>query len=61
LRGSNWQIVAVRDKHRSDLSQVFEVDDIFTGKNAISGLNSNPWAGLGKTGQYSLESSFFGI
>jgi len=28
------------------------VDDIFTVKNAISGLKSSPWAGLGKTGQY---------
>ena len=31
----------------SDLSQVFEVDDIFTRKDTISGLKSSLWAGLG--------------
>jgi hypothetical protein len=29
----------------SDISQVFETDDIFTRKNAISGFKSSPWAG----------------
>ena len=32
----------------SDLSPVFEMDDIFTRKDAISGLKSSPWAGFGK-------------
>jgi len=31
----------------SDISKVFEVDDIFTRKDAISGLKSSLWAGLG--------------
>ncbi len=41
----------------SDLSQGFEVDNIFTGKNAISGLKSSPWAGLGKLVYTPLDSS----
>ena len=45
----------------SDLSQVFEVDDIFTGKNAISGLKSSPWADLCKLVNTPLDSSNFGI
>jgi len=32
----------------SDLSRVFEVDDIFTRMEDITGLKSSPWAGLGK-------------
>ena len=31
----------------SDLSPVFEVEDIFTRKDTISGLKSTLWAGLG--------------
>jgi hypothetical protein len=38
--------LAIRAK--SDLSQVFEPADIFTRKDAISGLKSSPWAGSGK-------------
>ena len=43
--------------HKSDLSQVFEVDDIFTRKDAISGLKSSPWAGLDKRVNTPLDSS----
>ena len=43
----------------SDLSQVFEVDDIYTRKDAISGLKSSPWAGLGKLVNTPLDSSIF--
>jgi hypothetical protein len=39
---------------QSDLSQNFEVDDISTGKDAISGLKSSPWAGLDKLVNTSL-------
>ena len=31
----------------SDILQVFEVDDIFTRKDAISGLKNSLWVGLG--------------
>ena len=41
----------------SDLSQIFEVDDIFTRKDAISGLKSGPWEGLGKLVYTPLDSS----
>jgi len=46
-------------RHRgfSDISQVFEVDDIFTRKDAISGLKSDPWEGLGKLVYTPLDSS----
>jgi hypothetical protein len=37
------------------------MDDIFTGKNAISGLKSGPWEGLGKQDNTPLDSSNFGI
>jgi len=30
------------------MSKNFERDDILTGKDAISGLKSSPWEGLGK-------------
>jgi len=30
------------NQDKSDISQVFEMDDIFTRKDAISGLKSNP-------------------
>jgi hypothetical protein len=39
---------------QSDLSQNFEVDDISTGKDAISGLKSSPWASLDKLVNTSL-------
>jgi len=45
----------------SDILQVFEVDDIFTRKDAISGLKSSLWAGLGKLVNTPLDSSIFGI
>jgi hypothetical protein len=45
----------------SDISQVLEVVDIFTGKDAISGLKSSLWAGLGKLINIPLDSSIFGI
>jgi len=45
----------------SDISQVFEMDDIFTRKDAISGLKNSPWAGLGKQVNTPLDSSIFGI
>jgi hypothetical protein len=41
----------------SDISKVFEVDDIFTRKDAISGLKSSLWAGLGKLVNIPLNSS----
>jgi hypothetical protein len=41
----------------SDISQVFEVDDIFTIKDAISGLKSCLWAGLSKLVNIPLDSS----
>ena len=41
----------------SDISKVFEVDDIYTRKDAISGLKSSPWAGLGKLVNTPLNSS----
>jgi len=44
----------------SDISQVFEVDDIFTRKDAISGLRSTLWAGLGKLVNTPMDSSIFG-
>jgi len=37
-------IYAIKAK-MSDLSQVFETDDIFTRKDAISGFKISPWAG----------------
>ena len=46
---------------QSDLSQVFEVDDIFTRKDAISGLKSSLWADLSKLVNTPLDSSNFGI
>ena len=45
----------------SDILQVFEVDDIFTRKNAISGLKNSLWVGLGKLVNTPLDSSIFGI
>jgi len=45
----------------SDISQVFRVDDIFTRKDAISGLKSSSWEGLGKLANILLDSSIFGI
>jgi len=45
----------------SDISQVFEEDDIFTRKDAISGLKNNSWAGLGELVNTPLDSSIFGI
>ena len=51
---------AIRAK-MSDISQVFEVDDIFTRKDVISGFKSSPWAGLGKLLNTPLDSSIFGI
>ena len=45
----------------SDISQVFGVDDIFTGKDAISGFKSSLWAGLGKLVNTPLDNSIFGI
>jgi hypothetical protein len=45
----------------SDISKVFEMDDIFTRKDAISGLKNSPWAGLGKQVNTPLDSSIFGI
>ena len=41
----------------SDISQVFEEGDIFTRKDAISGLKSGPWEGLGKLVYTPLDSS----
>ena len=46
---------------QSDISQVFEEDDIFTRKDAISGLKSSPWADLCKLVNTPLDSSNFGI
>jgi len=37
------ELYAIRAK--SDISQGFEVDDIFTRKDTISGLKSSLWAG----------------
>jgi len=54
-------LYAIKAKLGSVISQVFEVDDIFIRKNAISGLKSSLWAGLGKLVNTPLESSFFGI
>ena len=45
----------------SDILQVFEVDDIFTRKDAISGLKNSLWVGLGKLVNTPLDSSIFGI
>ena len=45
----------------SDLSKDFERDDIFTRKDAISGLKSSPWAGLGKLVNTPLDSSIGSI
>jgi len=45
----------------SDISQVFEVDDIFTRKDAISGLKGSSWEGLGKLVNTLQDSSIFGI
>ena len=45
----------------SDISQVFRVDDIFTRKDAISGLKISSWEGLGKLANTLLDSSIFGI
>ena len=45
----------------SDISKVFEVDDIFTRKDAISGLKSSIWADLCKLVNTPLDSSNFGI
>jgi hypothetical protein len=45
----------------SDILQVFEVDDIFTRKDAILGLKSSLWAGLGELVNTPLDSSIFGI
>ena len=39
-------IYAIKAK-MSDILQVFEVDDILTRKDTISGLKSSLWAGLG--------------
>jgi len=44
-----------------DISQIFEVDYIFTRKDGISGLKSSSWAGLGKLVNTPLDSSTFGI
>jgi len=41
----------------SDILQVFNADDIYTRKDAISGLKSSPWAGLGKLVNTPLNSS----
>jgi hypothetical protein len=43
----------------SDISKVFEADDIFTRKDVISGLKSSLWAGLGKLINIPLASSIF--
>ncbi len=43
----------------SDISKVFEVNDIFTRKDAISGLKSSPWADLCKLVNTPLDSSNF--
>jgi len=40
-------------------TQVFEVDDIYTRKDAISGLKSSPWSGLGKLVNTPIDSSIF--
>jgi hypothetical protein len=45
----------------SDISKVFEMGDIFTRKDGISGLKSSSWAGLGKLVNTPLDSSTFGI
>jgi len=37
------------------------VDDIFTRKDAISGLKNSLWVGLGKFVNTLLDSSIFGI
>jgi hypothetical protein len=47
--------------HKSDILQVFEVDDIFTRKDAISGLKNSLWVGLSKLVNTPLGSSIFGI
>jgi hypothetical protein len=52
-------IKSINVLNTSDLSQVFEMDDIFTRKDAISGLKSSPWAGLGKLVNTPLDSSIF--
>jgi hypothetical protein len=43
------------------MSQDSEVDDIFSRKDAISGLKSSLWVGLGKLVNTPLDSSIFGI
>jgi hypothetical protein len=45
----------------SDISPVLRQVDIFTIKDAISGLKSSPWAGLGKLANITLDGSIFGI
>jgi len=43
----------------SDISQVFEMDYIFTRKDTISGLKSSLWSGLIKLVNTPLDSSIF--
>jgi len=50
-------VIRNQGEAQSDVSQVLGVDDIFTRKDAISGLKSSLWAGLGNLVNIPLNSS----